>query len=65
MRFVRERDGKLQPEDSYLGRWLGAKSRIKSGELSGEGKHVIGIHGRCGERLDGIGLVLAPSPAGN
>jgi hypothetical protein len=61
--FVRDRDGKIDSADTYLGRWMGSKSESKPAEISGDGKYAIGLHGRCGGRLDGIGLVFAPSPS--
>jgi hypothetical protein len=52
-------DGRLDPTDSYISDWVGPKSDMPPQILSGQGKRVIGIHGRAGAILNAVGLVLA------
>ncbi len=53
-------DGTLDPTDSKLSEWLGGKPKGKPTEISGEGKPVVGLHGRGAAVLDAIGIMLKP-----
>lgn len=52
-------DGKLDPADSYTSDWIGPKSDKAPQPLNGQGKAVIGVHGRAGAILNAVGLVLS------
>lgn len=52
-------DGKLDPADSYTSDWIGPKSDKTPQPLNGQGKAVIGVHGRAGAILNAVGLVLS------
>jgi hypothetical protein len=61
--FIREKDGKLDPSDSYPSDWTGtAPSASKQKQLAGNGERVIGICGRKGFAIRAIGLVIEKSP---
>jgi hypothetical protein len=51
-------DGLLDPNDSYQSDWLGKPTGRKPRLLTGNGKPVIGIHGRRLAMLDAVGLVF-------
>jgi len=51
-------DGQLDPSDSYKSDWIGASADGPAKTLGGDGKKVIGVHGRRGAVLDAVGLVL-------
>jgi len=51
-------DGQLDPSDSYKSDWIGASAGGPAKTLGGDGKKVIGLHGRRGAVLDAVGLVL-------
>jgi len=58
--FMRFKDGKLDPSDNYLSSWLGDPRGGGSATVSGEGKFVIGVHGRSnGREINALGLVVA------
>jgi hypothetical protein len=50
-------DGRLDPDDSYKGDWLGFRGG-KEFEISGDGDPIIGIHVRQGAVLDAVALVV-------
>lgn len=50
-------DGRLDPEDSYKGEWLGFRGG-KEFEITGDGDPIIGIHARQGLILDAVALVV-------
>jgi hypothetical protein len=58
--FMRFKDGKLDPSDSYSSSWLGDPRGGGAGTASGAGKLVVGLHGRSnGREINAIGLVVA------
>jgi hypothetical protein len=58
--FMRYKDGQLDPDDSYTTNWLGDPRGGGPRLSSGEGKLVVGIHGRSnGREINGLGLVVA------
>lgn len=59
--FMRVKDdGRLDPKDSYISEWLGARARgrRKPQVLSGGGDPIIGIHFRKGLVVDAMALVV-------
>lgn len=48
----------LDPSDAYRSEWLGGKG---SGEhqLGGDGKPVVGVFGKAGDWVDGVGIIQA------
>jgi hypothetical protein len=58
--FMRFKDGQLDPGDSYTTDWLGDSRGGGPGSATGEGKLVVGIHGRTNGRvIFGLGLLVA------
>lgn len=53
-------DGTLDPTDKKLSEWLGTEPQGEVTSISGNGKRVIGFHGRRAAVLDAIGLMLEP-----
>lgn len=57
--FVRVRDGKVDPSDTYVSEWIGGFGGGARTRLGLEGRRVIGIIGNANEtHCTGIGLVL-------
>ncbi len=61
--FMRIKGDRLDPNDKYESRWVGGRGGRAETLLGGDGKPVIGIHGRCGDDLDSIGLIQDDAPA--
>jgi hypothetical protein len=60
LEFMRFKDGRLDPDDSYMTNWLGDPRGGGPRYSSGEGKLVVGIHGRSnGREINGLGLLVA------
>jgi hypothetical protein len=58
--FMRFQDGQLDPEDSYTTDWLGDPRGGNDGTASGEGKLIVGVHGRSnGREVSALGLLVA------
>jgi hypothetical protein len=58
--FMRFKDGQLDPEDSYTTDWLANSRGGNAGTAAGEGKLVVGIHGRSNGRVvNSLGLLVA------
>jgi len=58
--FMKFRDGQLDPADSYASDWLGDPRGGGDGKASGEGKLVVGIHGRSnGREINMLGVIVA------
>jgi hypothetical protein len=58
--FMRFKDGQLDPDDSYTTDWLGDSRGGGPGAATGEGKPVVGIHGRTnGRAVFALGLLVA------
>ena len=58
--FMRFKDGQLDPEDSYTTDWLGDSRGGNARTATGEGKLVVGIHGRSNGRVvNSLGLLVA------
>lgn len=55
-------DGTLDPADRQTSELIGAPSGRPTRTLAANGTSVIGLHGRKGLVLDGVGLVLAGEP---
>jgi hypothetical protein len=51
-------DGALDPDDAYVGDWIGARSNQEPQTLNSAGAKVIGLYGRGGAVMDAIGLIL-------
>jgi hypothetical protein len=58
--FMRIRGKTLDTADSYESEWFGGPGGGDEKQLGGEGRFIIGVHGRCGLDLDSIGLLIAP-----
>lgn len=55
--FMRKNGDVLDPNDRYESRWVGGRGGGPEKPIGGDGKLVIGVHGRCGLDLDAIGLI--------
>jgi S1-C subfamily serine protease len=55
--FMRQKDGKLDPSDSYTSDWAGETSKGKPKQLAGNGARIVGLCGRRGIFIRAIGLV--------
>lgn len=53
-------DGTLDPSKTKPSEWLGGKPKGEVIELSGEGRKVIGLHGRSAAVIDALGLIYEP-----
>lgn len=56
--FVRQTAAVLDPNYTYRSGWIGKPQKQKQTELAGEGQTVVGIFGRKGLNIDGLGLVV-------
>ena len=58
--FMRLRDGRLDPDDSYESEWFGSNDGPPwQKRMVSRGKPVLAIHGRSGRAIDALGLRLA------
>ena len=58
--FMRFKDGQLDSGDSYTTDWLGDSRGGGPGTATGQGKPVVGIHGRTNGRvIFTLGLLVA------
>jgi hypothetical protein len=55
--FLRRRGQVLNQEDSYWSEWIGSSGRGQEVMLGGDGKPIIGIHGRAGGAIDSLGVI--------
>lgn len=53
---------RLNIQDSYESSWAGGKGGGGETRLGGNGRQVVGIHGRCGADLDAVGLIQKKDP---
>jgi hypothetical protein len=61
--FMRFKNGRLDTRDSYTSDWLGDPRGGGSGTATGQGKLVVGIHGRSnGREVNALGLLVAELP---
>ncbi|MGA3065322.1 MAG: hypothetical protein ABSF29_00590 [Tepidisphaeraceae bacterium] len=58
--YVRLKDGKIDPKDTYTSPWCGMPTGNFQQTLGNNGEAVVGICGRRGLNLDALGLVQAP-----
>jgi S1-C subfamily serine protease len=56
--FIRNKNGKLDPSDTYTSDWAGGSTSGKTKQLAGNGERVIGLCGRKGVYMRAVGLVL-------
>ena len=57
--FMRIKDGKLDPTDSYESQWIGDKTGGSETSLQGDGTPVIGVIGKANKKdCMGLGLVF-------
>jgi hypothetical protein len=63
VRFMKITDKGLDPSDSYVSRWFGAKVGTAQTKLGGDGRFVYGIFGRKGLNIDALGLVMGTGSA--
>jgi hypothetical protein len=57
--FMRRRDGKLDPSDSYESRWFGGRTNNPIKEIADpQNRPAIGITGRAHDTLDSISLLF-------
>ena len=60
--FMKITGTSLEPRDSYECAWIGGTGGGPETKLGGDGAPVVGIHGRSGMDLDGVGLIqLTPA----
>lgn len=57
--FMRITGNRLDPKDSYTGRWWGGKGSGGPTELIAGGLPVVGVLGGSGEEVDSLGLIAA------
>jgi hypothetical protein len=58
--FMRFKEGRLDPTDFYTSEWLGDPRGGGPGTATGEGRFVVGIHGRSdGREINALGLLIA------
>lgn len=57
--FMRVHDMSLDPKDKYESEWFGGRGGSPETTLGGDGKPLVGIHGRSGDGLDAIGVLQA------
>jgi hypothetical protein len=58
--FMRFKNGRLDPGDSYTTDWLGDPRGGGAATATGQGKLVVGIHGRSnGREINALGLLVA------
>ncbi len=55
--FMRRRDQGLDPTDSYWSEWIGMRSEGTDVTLGGDGKAIVGIHGRAGGAINSLGII--------
>ena len=55
--FMRIRGMALDTTNSYRSDWIGRRGDGRETLLGGDGRTVVGIHGRCGADVDCLGLV--------
>ena len=55
--FMRIDNGRLDPKDSYESRWYGGRGGGPETPIGGDGRPVIGVHGRSEAHLNAIGLI--------
>ncbi|MEO6808254.1 MAG: hypothetical protein ABI353_03990 [Isosphaeraceae bacterium] len=58
--FMKVKDGRLDPQDAYQSDWLGDAKGGGAGKVSGDGRLVVGLHGKTnGQEINALGLVVA------
>jgi len=57
--FMRIGKTSLDTNDAYESDWVGGHGGLAEKKLGGDGRLVIGIHGHCGNDLNGLGLIQA------
>ena len=55
--YMRIKGLHLDKDDSYESEWIGSRGGGPETTLGGEGSYVVGVHGRCANDLDCLGLV--------
>lgn len=55
--YMRVRDGRLDPDDTYRSEWIGGLRGGPNTQCAANGLPVIGIHGRRGKDLDALGVI--------
>jgi hypothetical protein len=55
--FMRVQGDRLDPADHYESEWLGFPGGGPETLLGGDGRPVVGLHGRSGADIDAIGLI--------
>lgn len=60
VKFVRLKDGKLDPSDSYHSRWIGRRKNKRTKTLPGPGQKIVGIYGSADEAVRSLGLLVVP-----
>ncbi len=49
----------LNPNDPYRSEWIGLNSQARGNLLGGDGKPIVGLHGRAGGGIDCLGIIQA------
>jgi serine protease Do len=63
--FMRVKDGRLNPKDSYTSPWIGVRGKGTPRTLTGNGDPIIGISVRQGLVCDALALVINRKPKGD
>jgi hypothetical protein len=58
MVFMRVKEDRLDPADSYTSPWLGDEKGGTPRDVSSEGKIPVGLQGRAGKEVYGLGLIV-------
>lgn len=57
--YMKQRpDGSLDPADTKLSEWLGGAPQGDVKTISGDGKRIVGLHGKGAAVLDAIGILI-------
>ncbi|MDA1015062.1 MAG: hypothetical protein O3A00_11505 [Planctomycetota bacterium] len=55
--FMRVKNGRLNPDDTYRSEWIGGHGGGPETQLAADGDAIIGLNGRRGHDLDAIGFL--------
>ena len=59
--FMKVKNGRLNPDDTYRSQWIGGKGGGRETQLAANGDPVIGIYGRAAHDLDALGFIQTTS----
>jgi hypothetical protein len=64
MLFMRVQGATLDVRDAYESPWVCGRGQERATVLTGGGKPVVGIYGRCGANADALGLIILQDDPG-